>query len=135
MTTIKEQLDAWAAKAKGRTETVLRTAVSDMVEDMQETTAQGGRMRVDTEFLRDSINAGAGTVPSGPSDPKVDPQGNSHNVFITINAWDGKQPLYIGYSANYAAHRELYDGFIEGAVQKWPEFVGDALTKAKREIP
>ena len=132
---IKAQLDAWAAKAKGRTETVLRTAVSDMVEDMQETTSQGGRMRVDTGFLRNSINAGAGTVPSGPSDARVDEQGASHNVFTVINTWDGKQPLYIGYSANYAAHRELYDGFVEGAVQKWPEFVDDALTKAKREIP
>lgn len=135
MTTIKAQLDAWAAKAEGRTETVLRTAVSDMVEDMQETTSQGGRMRVDTGFLRNSINAGVGVVPSGPSDPRVDEQGASHNVFTVINAWDGKQPLYIGYSANYAAHRELYDGFIEGAVQKWPEIVDDALTKVKRELP
>lgn len=134
MSTIKAQLDAWAAKAVGRTETVLRMAVDEMVEDMQETTSQGGRMRVDTGFLRNSITAGVGVIPSGPSDARVDEQGASHNVFITINAWDGKQPLYIGYSANYAAHRELYDGFIEGAVQRWPEFVDDALTKAKREI-
>ena len=135
MTTIKAQLDAWAAKAVGRTETVLRTAVSDMVEDMQVPTAQGGRMRVDISFLRNSIKAGIGVIPSGPSDPKVDPQGDSHNVFTVINTWDCKQPLYIGYSANYAAYRELYDGFVEGAVQRWPEFVDDALTKAKREIP
>lgn len=133
------EVAAWCKKAEGRLEAVMKTAAQDLAESANTPTEKGGRMRVDTGFLRGSIAANIGTMPSGPSLRPKDArpgQFSPQEITITIARWNpATQTLCVGWTANYAKWRELHDGFLEAAVQKWPQFVNAAVAEAKRRIP
>lgn len=131
---LKKQLEALAIKARLRTEAATKTAVQAVARDMNTPIAEGGRMPVDTGFLRNSIGAAAGSLPSGPSSPKDDAQGNPEAVAVALTQWNLDEPFYIGYSAEYARIQEARNGFIEGAAQNWPDYFDAALKRAKQEI-
>lgn len=115
----------------GRLDAAAKTAVDAIVEDAQTPVAKGGRMRVDTGFLRNSIAAAVGSMPSGPSDPRADAQGRGE-VGLVVEQWSVRDPLYVGWTANYAVYREAYDGFMEGALQNWAKHVSSAVQEAAK---
>lgn len=136
---LESQLKTWGERAQERAEAVIKQAIQDVVEDAEVPRAVGGRMRVDTGFLRNSIVAAIGKLPVGPSEgPRKtaagvewrDPIGEgSSSVMSVLAQWRFDQPLYVGWSANYAEYREQYDGFMQGAVQRWPEFINSAIRR------
>lgn len=140
---LKAQLDAWARKVEARTGAIVKTAVQTMADEMnldgpsvaRPEGGKGGRLPVDTGFLKNSIAAAIGRLPKGPSDPRTDKEGDPSAVALVIEQWDLKQTLYIGWTAVYARKQELNYGFVEAALQKWPDFVGDAVAEAKRRMP
>jgi len=118
---------------------VTRIAVSSVIEDAQTVKAKGGKMRVDTGFLRASGLASLNTLPSGPSKgrkrtpteigvlPEYSIFGESLNLVLAkMKLGD---TFYWGWTANYARYREIYDGFLDTALQKWQQFVDDAVKK------
>lgn len=128
------QVNEWAAKSKLRMEAVVKTAAQAVAEDATTPVAQGGRMRVDTGFLRNSFVADIGQMPRGPSDRATESIGDASAVALVIARMQMGEVLYMGFSANYARARESHDGFVEGAAQKWPQFVNNAITEAMRRI-
>lgn len=118
---------------------VMRTAVQDIVSVAQRTQAESGRMRVDTGFLRASIQGSLNTMPSGPTRPKKGSkkgaysgrQASGEPVSVTLIRWDPNHSgtLFVGWTANYARIRESKDGFLRGAVEKWDTTVKRAARK------
>lgn len=131
---LRKQIEALAIKARLRTEAATKTAAQAVANEMNTPVAEGGRMPVDTGFLRDSIGAAAGSLPVGPSSPKEDAHGNPEAVAVALAQWNLNEPFYIGYSAEYVRIQEARNGFIEGAAQNWPEYFDAALKRAKAEI-
>jgi hypothetical protein len=128
------KVDKWVSKAEKRIRAVARTAVQDVVNDAN-TPRPAGRMRVDTGFLRASIAAALGRMPSGerqnPGDTAV--PYNEGAVSAVLLRWQpGKDDLYVGWTANYARPREYRDGFLRGATEKWDEYVDSAAKRARR---
>lgn len=137
-------VDAWARESEARLLAVYRFALSDMVNDMQVSRAKGGRMRVDTGFLRASGVAALNTIPSGNGQRPADaPVGQYTGVYDT---WDGQQleavlsemnlgdTFYFGWVANYADVREVYDGFMDIPLQNWQGYVNSAVRRAQKEV-
>jgi hypothetical protein len=96
----------------------------------------GGRMPTVTGFLRNSIAAAVGRMPSGPSRPGGTVSGNG-SVAAEINKWNplnGSQ-INIGWTAVYARPMEYRYGFLRGAVENWDRQVERAVKNAFREIP
>lgn len=139
---LQRQLDAWGKKAMLRTEAVAKTAAQQLADDANEEGpsvanpdgGRGGRMPVHTSFLRNSIAAAVGSIPRGPSDPRTDKQGDPGAVAVAINSWNLDSPLYVGWTAVYAGVMENRYGFLEAALQKWPDYVEAAIAEAKRTI-
>lgn len=117
-------IDEWIKKAEGRLEAVVKTAAQSVATEASRPTGEGGRMRVDTSFLRNSIRGQVGMMPSS----------GSNSVEIAIAGWDITKPLYIGWTANYAPYREAYDGFIAKELQNWDNHVKAAVREAKARI-
>ena len=134
MKSFSAQVDAWARKAHGRSEAVFKTAVQNTFDLAQVPVASGGRMRIDTGFLRASFAASLDGIPSGPS-RQGEAKGNPDDVALTIARLNIGDTIYAGWTANYAAAREAKDGFREAAVQRWPITVAEAAAEAKRRIP
>jgi len=139
MTSFSKQVAAFQRKAESRFRAVARTAVQDTVEIAQRTVGESGRMRIDTGFLRSSIQASLNSMPSGPTRPKKGSKKNDYAgrqvsgepVSVTLLRWNPVKPfpLFIGWTANYAQIRESKDGFMRGAAEVWDTTVANAARK------
>lgn len=127
--TFSAQVDDWIAKSQALSMAVLQQATQAVISEANTPVAKGGRMRVDTGFLRNSLKANIGSMPSGASSP-----GNwdDSEVVLTLIRLQPGQVFYAGWTANYARPREHYDGFLRMAVQKWQEQV-DAAARQLRQ--
>lgn len=130
----QDQIDDWILRSTELTEAVLQDAAQEMAIEANTPVSQGGRMRVDTGFLRNSIAAQVGSLPSGPN---IQPEGfnnqdwNPEAIAIAINNWRLGQTLFIGWTANYAQARENRDFFARTVQQRWPEFVSQSVQKLR----
>lgn len=117
-----------------KVDALIKTAVQDVIDDAQLSDDKGGRMRVDTGFLRASGQISLTGMPSGPERGEATGTYNpaDENVALTLAGVKAGDTVYFGWTANYAAAREFYDGFLSGAVQKWQRFV-DAACKRLSE--
>lgn len=122
MSSFARQVSEHIDKYKRRTRAVAKQSVEDVVEVAQTPTAKGGRMRVDTGFLRSSGGAALGEPPKGPSS-QGDGGQSGEPLPVALAKWDLNQPLYWGWTAEYASARELKDGFARGAAELFPRFV------------
>jgi hypothetical protein len=130
-----DDVNKFAKRFEKRFRAVARTAVQETTFIAQKPTGQGGRMRIDTGFLRASIQAALGSMPKGPTTNDggyggkrkypIGAQAAGEPVAATLVKWDPikGRPLYLGWTANYARVREYHDGFLRGAVQKWDSTV------------
>ena len=103
-------------------------------------------MRVLTGFLRASIQGAIGHMPSGPTTNdggyggkrkySGDQIAAGEPVIVTLLRWDPfkETALFIGWTANYARHREYKDGFMRGAVEMWDVTVEKAAKRVGAQL-
>lgn len=116
-------VDAWITDSKKRTDAVFRAALQDLIEEAQRPVAKGGRMRVDTGFLRASGQLSTTGMPSGPARGEGDGAYNWDGAQVTIASIEAGATVYFGWTAAYAKYREAYDGFLISAIQDWQSIV------------
>ena len=114
------QVNAYVSETNERSLAVFQASSVDFVGDAQTPTGKGGRMRVDTGFLRNSHVSGlnGSTSLSG-----------ADNYSLTIAGAKLGDSITGGWTADYAIPREFGargqapDFFARGAAQKWQQFV------------
>ena len=132
-------IEEWVRETDERLLAVMRGAILDTVNDAQVPVAKGGRMRVDTGFLRSSGRASLTGFPTGQSIRPPDALPNSFSwdgqaVVSTLLRMEVGDTFYWGWTANYAEHRELWDGFLDKAVQNWSRNVQKRTEELRKEI-
>jgi hypothetical protein len=129
--TFYAEVSDWAAQYHTAAAAILRQAAQETVNIAQRPRSEGGRMRVDTGFLRASLMASTSAMPR--INPSARPtEGGTYQVAdisaALLNFQMG-ETLYIGYTASYAAYREYGtrgqppDAFVRLAAQRWPATV------------
>lgn len=132
----------WAKDIPEAAEAVRNQSAQEVVEDMQTPMSKGGRMRVDTGFLRNSLLASTSAMPSINSSARP-AAGASYSydagqVEAVILGADFDDTLYFGYTASYAGFREYGargqppDAFVRTAAQKWPQIVARNTEKVRK---
>ena len=135
MTDFGKQIEAHVERYKRRLRVVAKESVQETVKIAQRPVGDGGRMRVDTGFLRASIAANIGGMPSGES--KGDGEAATYTgnaVSATLLQWDLKDTLYVGWTASYSRAREYKDGFMRGATELWSTTVDEVAMKVRRSL-
>ena len=121
---------------KRRMLAVKRQSTQDVINLAQTPVAKGGRMRVDTGFLRASGRMSMQGLPRGngvnPGTPGQ--EWNEDDVLLFLADTDLGETIYFGWVANYARPREFKDGFLRGAAEKWQSVVNKNVRRASREI-
>lgn len=115
-------------KVREKQTAVFRQSVQDVMEDAQTPVQQGGRMHVDTGFLRASLQSSLNgtTALSGP---------DSYSLAIATASFG--DTYFGGWTASYAKAREFGsrgqapDFFMRGAAQKWQAIVRANARKIK----
>lgn len=135
---------AFAEKIPGAIEAVFKESVQDVVEEMQLPVSHGGRMRVDTNFLRASLLASTASMP--PINPNARPvEGQAYafdfgQIEAVIAGADVTDTLYFGYTASYAGFREFGangqapDAFVRSAAQHWGTIVEGKAKELKARL-
>lgn len=132
---------AWAEKVPEAVEAVFKESTKEVVREMQTPRAAGGRLRVDTGFLRASLLASTASMPSiNPNAKPIDGRTYSYNegqIEAVIAGAEIGDTLYFGYTAAYAAAREYgargqpADAFVRLAAQNWQMTVDRNVAKVK----
>ena len=115
-------LDQWALKSSDHMEAVAKQAIQDMTDDIQRPRASGGRMPVDTGFLRNSAGASLG------GSPATGDLSSLEGALINMQIGD---TYTFGWGANYARFMNNKYGFLSLPVQDWNNYVYRAVQKVK----
>lgn len=125
--TFASQVDEMVINTEAKLTVLARASIQDVINEAQHARAKGGRMRVDTGFLRASGQGSLTGMPTGPvRGDKTAPNSYPYNpgtVTVQLGKLQIGANFYFGWTANYAKYRELYDGFLEAAVRNWPRIV------------
>ena len=138
MKSFSAQVEDRIATYKKRLEATFKASAQDVAEEMTRPMAKGGRMRVDTGFLRASLMASTAAPPrinptSRPRDGATyRPDGSVEAVILGANI---TAPIYLGFTAAYAGVREYKDGFVEGALLNWEATVQRNARRAIQAFP
>lgn len=143
MTGFAATVGDWCRGVEGALEAILKTSVQDVVEEMQKPRTAGGRMRIDTGFLRASLLASTAAMPD--INPAARPtEGRSYavgnQVELSIAGLELGQTIYLGYTAAYAGHREYGangqppDAFVRTAAQGWQQIVAKNEAELMRRL-
>ncbi len=134
------QIRAFSEKAKARQAAIFKGSAERVLERAGTPKAQGGRMPVDTGFLRNSARASTEGVPTSEGgDPPL--------VFAAMKVGD---TVTVGWTAAYALRMEhgfmgedalgrTYaqqgNGFLRAEVQNWPFIVAEVTQEVQALIP
>lgn len=129
----ERKVDDFLKKSRRRLRNVARESVQQTMNIANEPQAKGGRMPVDTGFLRASIAGAVGTMPSGPS-KRGGGSIPSVGLDAALGAWkpDNGEAFYAGWTANYARFMEYRYGFMRGAAELWDQTVTREARRAKQ---
>ena len=125
----KTDIEDIVAVSEKRMVALMRLSLQDVIDNAQQSAYKGGRMRVDTGFLRATGQASLTGMPTGPTrGEKKEPNSYPEPSKIAIlgNGADGLKlgmTFFFGWTAAYAYYREVYDGFLDGALQHWGRIV------------
>lgn len=121
-------VEKFTGQTKQRMQNVLRNSLQDVLETAQLPKAQGGRMPVDTGFLRNSLASGL----NGAFGP---PDANSYT--LTVAGMALGDIARFAWTADYALHQELgtskFPGnhFVGAAAAQWEKFVAENSAKSR----
>ena len=142
--TFAAQVADWAKRVELAEERIFKESVQELANRVQTTRSAGGRMRVDTGFLRASLMASTTAMPL--IDPKMGPVEGQAYVFdagvieAIIAGSELGDTIYLGYTAAYATHREYGargqapDAFVRTAAQQWPQIVDEKAAELKSRL-
>lgn len=135
----------WATKSNARMKGIIQESAHSLIEQAQTvgpsvanpSGGAGGRMPVDTNFLRASMAVSFDGMPVGPSkgDPKTAYQYDEAAVTLMIARYELGQTIYAGWTAAYSVFPEEKYGFCRGAAQNWQSIVSQVVQEAKANYP
>ncbi|WP_138438591.1 hypothetical protein [Marinobacter alexandrii] len=133
----KVTVGQWVAKSLDRLDAVWRQSAQDVAIEVQTPQSKGGRLPVDTSFLRNSFAAANGTVPTAPS---VKPESftrkdyNFSPVAVVLTQAKMGDTVVFGWGATYAIDMEARYSFVRHGVQRWDQIVSKAARKVKARV-
>jgi len=123
-------IDQWVAKSQARLEAVWKTAAQDIAREVQTPSAKGGKIRVDTGYLRNSFAADINATPSGNGETPY----TSGPISIVVNRAKIGDRVVFGWSAQYAIYVEARFAFLRSAAQNWQQIVDKSAQKVKTRV-
>lgn len=138
--TFSGKISAWVRERNERETAVFRESAQRLIEVMQTPVSQGGRMRVDTGFLRASLMVSLGdanfSIRQAPPDPRK--PGDTSVIYqpsdaaVVIAQAEIADKITATYTAAYARAREYRgDAFRAMAVMQWPQIVSEVCREAQ----
>lgn len=128
---------AWVAMSKARMTAVFRESTQRVGEEANTTVHEGGKLPIDTGFLRSSYAVSMNGMPLGLGEPPsrdATYRFDSGAVDLVINNAEIGDTIFGGWTARYARVQEERNGFQRSAAQRWPQIVNVVVGEVKARI-
>ena len=128
----KAQVDKFTVDTEEKFLIVIKDSIQDLVKEATKSEEYGGKMHVDTGFLRSTGTGAINQIPRGPDQGRKRNPGETGVIYHSdpVGSIQGLLPklkigdtFYYGWTAHYASIREMYDNFLKSASQKWSYFI------------
>ncbi|MFC4729094.1 hypothetical protein [Coralloluteibacterium thermophilus] len=134
------QVKAFADKAKARQEAIFKGSAARVLERASTPKAQGGRMPVDTGFLRNSARASLSGAPDSSSDDPPLVFARMKVGDTTTVGWTAAYALrmehgFMGEDALGRRYAQQGNGFLTAQVQNWSFIVSEVTREVETQIP
>lgn len=141
-----KSVDDWVGKVNSRTKAVVRSSINQLADHANKAgpsaarggvNSKGGKLPVDTAFLRSSFVSAIGQMPSGASKPSPgasDYDWDTNALVLTLARVKPGDVVFLGWTANYARAMEDRYGFMRSAAAKWPSIVEAKVREARSRI-
>jgi hypothetical protein len=134
------EVAAWIAKTKNAANAVLRQSAQELFQEAQTvgpsvanpSGGEGGRLPVDTGFMRSSFGVSIGSMPAGPTSgsPNQTYRYDAGGVTLKLAGAELGDTICGGWAAQYAQFMEMRYGFMRSAAQNWPSIVNSVAQRA-----
>lgn len=135
MTTFEAAVGEWARKVEGAFDVVFKEAAQELVSELNTL------VPIDTGFLRNSLRASTGSMPlltrENPGGPGPDEMAE---IVLVIAGAEAGDTLYLGYTANYAAHVHYGANgrpgrpWVAMVAQRWQTIVAAKATEVRSRL-
>ena len=115
---------------------VAQESTQRLIESAQVPVVKGGKMPVDTGFLRASGRLSLTGVPAGPvrGDPKAAPGSYRTPDSVVISGFTLGKTMFWGWTAIYARRQELRNGFLSSNVRRWQKIVDSVVRDSRNRM-
>jgi len=128
--TFAAQIRNFEKKTLEKLRRIIQIAAQSAFQDAQKPIGEGGRMPVDTGFLRDSEQSGLnGSVIAKGQDTYVLSIAQVKIGDVLFLVWTAEYAAYVEYGTSRMPARF----FMRGAAQQWQRFVDEAARKVANE--
>lgn len=136
MGTFAAQVSKFVRQSEGRMNAVVAESAQRVIEVAQTPQAKGGRMPVDTGFLRNTGRVEINAIPSGPSraDDGNTGEFDAGSLTLTLAGVRPGDTISFGWSAIYARRMEERYGFVEAAAMQWTSIVEQVARELETRI-
>lgn len=113
---------------------VAQESTQRLIHRAQVPKAKGGKMPVDTGFLRASGRLSLTGVPTGPvrGDPNRGKDAYKSPDSVEISGFKLGRSIFWGWTAIYARRQELRNGFLSSPIRQWQKIV-DGVVRDLRD--
>jgi len=139
--TFEAQVDDWVSRCSEALTAVARQSIQDVINEASLTKGKGGKMPIDTGFLRASGRSSLTGWPSGPSEnpeklpyPSDDKYSMTGTIQADLATMELGDTFYFGWTAVYALQQETYNGFLGSALQNWQSIVDDNVIELRQRM-
>lgn len=138
--TFGARISDWVRATKARQTAVLRESAQRLITEAQTVGPSvanpdggaGGKLPVDTGFLRASMAVSFNGMPTGPSSGEgAAYQFDDRAVTLTLAGAEVGKTIYAGWTATHAPFMEEKYGFMRSAAMNWQIIVDDVAREAK----
>ena len=136
-TTFTASLAQFRDKTKAQMQAVLSASVQDVLEEAQKPVAQGGRMPVDTGFLRNSLvcELNGSQIGTGATSYTLAAAGMEPGDIARFG-WTAAYALrmelgFVGEDSLGRTFNQQGRHFVEGAAAQWPQIVAKNIGRLK----
>lgn len=135
-------IDNFVRESKEKMLLVVKESIQDVIEEAETPIQKGGKMPVDTGFLRNSGQGALNTMPVGEirgrrrlaGETGVLPEYVKNSDFLSpvIGKMKIGDIFNYGWTAIYAQTREIYNGFLGSTIMNWQQIVNNNIRKLKK---
>lgn len=134
MRSFSAQVSERTSTYRRRIEATFKSSAQDIAEEVTTPVSQGGKMRVDTGFLRSSLLGSTSAMPlidrsARPAEGQSYSPTDADIELVILGAQLG-QTIFLGFTASYAGIREVKDRFVLSAAQNWQNTVDRNAARA-----